>query len=190
MWMTLWKQELSFVPWAVVIGVALAGMATDIARRRIPNRLTGPTLLAGLIWAVYAGGWAGLLDASIACVMLATPYVLLFVFAGGGAGDAKLMGAIGAWVGIAGGIIVLLGVAIAAIVLAIIFALAHKQLQSVLVNLAGTLYAMVFMVSRRFNLQDAKDVLPKASSMQTMPYGPAIFIGVCIGAAGVLLCRI
>lgn len=187
MWMTLWKQELSFVPWAVVICVALAAAVTDIARRKIPNRLTGPTLLAGLIWAIYVGGLAGLLDASIACLMLATPYVLLFVFAGGGAGDAKLMGAIGAWVGIAGGVFVLLSVAIAAIVLAIIFALAHKQLQSVLVNLAGTIYGMVFVISGRCNRQDVKNIMPKASSMQTMPYGPAIFAGVCIGAAGVLL---
>ena len=189
MWMTLWNQELSFVPWAIVICVAMVATVTDIASRKIPNRLTGPTLLAGLAWAVYVGGLAGLFDATLACVMLATPYVILFIFAGGGAGDAKLMGAIGAWVGIAGGIIALLAVAVTAIIMAIIFAIARKQFQEVLANIVGSLFGLFFVITRRCDRQNVKDIMPKPSNMQTMPYGPAIFVGVCIAAAGALLWR-
>ena len=102
--------------WGVVIGASLVAAAFDLQTRRIPNALTMPLLLAGLIRAIWLGRLLGLADAAAACFLLAMPFVLLFVFAGGGAGDAKLMGAIGAWLGLAQGMRVLLCVAAAGII--------------------------------------------------------------------------
>lgn len=108
MWLTtLWEQGLQPVPWAVVVAASLVAAMTDIASRRIPNILTGPLLLGGVVWAAWTAGPSGLADSISACVLLALPYVLLFLFAGGGAGDAKLMGAVGAWLGMVNGLIVL-----------------------------------------------------------------------------------
>ena len=45
--------------------------------------------------------------------MLALPFVVLFVLASGGAGDAKMMGAIGTWLGVKGGAIALIAVLLA-----------------------------------------------------------------------------
>jgi len=45
-------------------------------------------------------------------LLLGIPYFLLFAFAGGGAGDAKIMAALGAWVGWHNGIAVVVGVSI------------------------------------------------------------------------------
>ena len=73
-------------------------------------------------------------DALAACVMLALPYVVLFVFAGGGAGDAKLMGAIGTWLGLVNGVVALAAVAASGILLAVAFALARRRLLVVLMN--------------------------------------------------------
>ena len=107
MFLTLWDHSVVPVQWGVVLCVSLIGAITDLRSGRIPNFLTMPILLAGATWAVWLCGPAGLADALLGCLLLATPYVLLFVFAGGGAGDAKLMGAIGAWLGVVNGLVAL-----------------------------------------------------------------------------------
>ena len=113
-------ERLAIFQWGVIISASLVSAIWDVRSRRIPNMITFPLLLAGLIWATWHGGLSSLAEAAGACVLLALPYVFLFVFANGGAGDAKLMGAIGAWLGFKQGIIVLCCVATAGIILAII----------------------------------------------------------------------
>jgi prepilin signal peptidase PulO-like enzyme (type II secretory pathway) len=52
---------VSALPWIMVIAVALAAARVDLRVGRIPNKLTGPVLLAGLLWGLAAT--AGLLPA-------------------------------------------------------------------------------------------------------------------------------
>ena len=192
MWtMTLWDQSMPPIQWGVAIGASLAGAVSDLGTRRVPNRLTGPVLLGGLVWAALIGRLAGLADATAGCLMLAFPYVLLFVFFGGGAGDAKLMGALGAWLGVINGTVVLASVLLSGLVLAVGFALAKKQLVSVLVNVARmvTLTAIFPMVVGA-KTSRSKDLVPRTQDMQKIPYAIAIFAGVCFGAGGVFLWRV
>lgn len=190
MWtMTLWNDGRPLVQWGVVIGASLAAALFDLAVRRIPNRLTGPLLLAGLAWAVYVGRLSGLCDAAISCVILALPYVLLFLFAGGGAGDAKMMGAIGAWVGLVNGIVVLCAVSVSAVLLGIGFAVAGKRLRPAMANMGYFLYGLLFVVLGRGKMKDRRELFPRTADMQKMPYGIAILAGVCIAAGGVMLWR-
>ena len=88
-------ENATVIQWGIVIGASLIAAITDLHRRRIPNALTVPLLLFGLIKSTCLAGGSGLLESAGACFLLALPFVLLFIFAGGGAGDAKLMGAIG-----------------------------------------------------------------------------------------------
>ncbi|MBM4028430.1 MAG: prepilin peptidase [Planctomycetes bacterium] len=88
-------SDVTAVQWGVVLGASLAAALTDLRNRRIPNRLTMPLALVGLAVAFYGGGWANLGAAGAAYLVLALPYILLFLLAGGGAGDAKMMGATG-----------------------------------------------------------------------------------------------
>ncbi len=188
MWATtLWNEGMPLIQWGAVIGASLVAAATDVSRRRIPNRLTGPVLLAGLVWSTCTGGMAGLFDSLTACVVLAIPYVLLFVLAGGGAGDAKLMGAIGAWVGMINGLVVLAAVAAAGIVLGIVSAVARRRVRSVLAHLTVFLYGVAFVMLGRRRLRERLAALPAAETMQKVPYGVAILVGVCLAAGGVAL---
>ncbi|KKL96388.1 hypothetical protein LCGC14_1844950, partial [marine sediment metagenome] len=181
--MTLWEQGNPLLQWGVVIGASLAAAIWDVTTRRIPNRLTGPMVLAGLAWSAYAGGLAGVCDAAVACLVLALPYVLLFILAGGGAGDAKLMGAIGAWLGLVNGIVVLAAVAVSGILLAIGFAMARRQFRSVLVNIVGFAYEVVFLVLGTGKSKGRQRLfLSKIEDIQKVPYGAAIFAGACIAA--------
>ncbi len=191
MWATtLWSVSLAPLQWPVVIGAALVGAVCDMKTGKIPNLLTGLVLLSGLVWAVVESGLPGLADAATACLIASFPYVMLFVFAGGGAGDAKLMGAIGAWLGVINGSIVLFSVVITGVILAILLAVARKQIGSVLRNLRSIAWSVgPRIIVRKTPVEEATDSLPRVEDLQSMRYGVAIFVGVVVGAIGVTLCR-
>ena len=87
--------------WAVIAVVAFTAAAvfTDLKSLRIPNWLTVPSFAIAVLFYVLVDGWAGL---QFSLLGFATGFGILFllwVIGGGGGGDVKLMGAIGAWVG-------------------------------------------------------------------------------------------
>ncbi len=199
MWaMTLWNHPAPTLQWGVVILASIIAAMTDLASRRIPNWLTFPLLLSGLVHAGIVGSqttgiWAGLLDGFSAMLLLAFPYVILFFLRGGG-GDAKLMGAIGAWIGLVNGLVVLGCVCASGVILAIAFAAMHGYAGQALANVRGIAYGLVSSVISQGKGSDSHDAAiksaaPSPESMMQMPYGLAIVVGVCISAAGVMLWR-
>ena len=186
MWFEQWNQPLPSWQWGVVIGASLLAAVWDLALRRVPNALTVPLFLAGLAWAAVHAGWAGLGDAAAAAVLLALPYVLLFAFAGGGAGDAKLMGAVGAWLGLANGLTALAAVAAAGIVFAVVFAAAKKQLTAALGRVGSAALALACNVAGKRVAGDGEGPA-EAPDREKMPYGLAVLAGVSAAAAANLL---
>lgn len=82
----------------LLVFVTLAAVY-DLRERRIPNELVLACGVVGLATGVVRAGGAGLADSAISMILGAA--VLFPVFALGwiGAGDAKLAGALGAWLG-------------------------------------------------------------------------------------------
>jgi prepilin peptidase CpaA len=174
--------------WSVAIGVSLVAAVIDVRSRRIPNRLTGPLALAGLLWATCVSGLAGLGDAALGCLLLSFPFVVLFLFAGGGAGDAKLMGALGTWLGVVNGSLALAAVCLAGVFLAVVCALAKKQLLATLARVASLAQSFLMFVLTRGAHRENPSLALGTREMQTVPYAVAIFIGVSIAGGGVWIC--
>lgn len=74
---------------------ALVGAAFDVRSRRIPNFITLPSILLGLILHFIAGGWRQLGLSALACLICGGVFLVFWLAGGMGAGDVKLMAAVG-----------------------------------------------------------------------------------------------
>jgi prepilin peptidase CpaA len=190
--MAVWASTLwnAYPPlqWGIAICSSLVAAHTDIRSRRIPNWLTLPLLLGGLAWSGYWAGFTGLADAGAACLALMVPFVLLFLLAGGGAGDAKLMGALGAWLGLVNGLALLAAVIFAGLAVALTVSLAGGNLAKTLRNVWDIMIVFLVRVLSLGRL-NAPVELPVSKDMKRIPYGVAIFIGTILAATGVSIWR-
>ena len=127
-------------------------------------------------------GATGFGEALLASCLVALPFVLLFVFAGGGAGDAKMMAGVGAWLGLADGGITLAAVCFSGVLLALVWAWLQRGLGRVL---ASVRVMAVGLVAPLFGgrWQESGAVLTAVHDDQKMPYGLAILLGVAASAA-------
>jgi len=185
-------QNEQWLQWGAVIGASLIAAVTDARQGRIPNALTVPLWLAGLARATFSDATGGLGAAIGVSLLLAFPYVVLFLIAHGGAGDAKLMGAIGAWLPWREGLVVLCCVAITGMVLALLRIAASANRKNFLLNTVASLYVMLVICCSGpgawKSLDAGKSVAPDQQAGQiSLPYGVAIFLGVCCAAVGVRL---
>lgn len=71
----------------------------DGKQLRVPNWLTFPMVLSGLIYNSWANGWEGLSFGGYGMVVGLLTLMPLYAVGGMGAGDVKLMAGMGAWLG-------------------------------------------------------------------------------------------
>jgi len=180
-------SQWQWLRWVVVIVIAMIAAAVDIRHRRIPNIITAPLLLSGLLTAVIAAGVEGLQDALLGSVVAGAPFVVLWFLGGGGAGDAKMMLAVGAWLGFRDGAVALLCVSLLGGIVAIAYAVARRQLLPMLGRLLGLSVATAFAIRGGGRGIDRQDLLPKLNARDGIPYGLAICLGLCTAATGVWL---
>jgi len=184
----LWDQPSPGLPWIAVLCGSLVAAVWDVRTRRIPNWLTGLMIFAGIVWDAWYCSWVGVGDGLLGCLLLASPFVFLFLL-GGGAGDAKLMGAIGVWLGVRNGIVALLCVVIAGALIGVIYAASKRRGGHVLMNLWSMVLGLLGMIRGQHQWNRPQDVMPGPDSMLKMPYGLSIFVGVCVAGAGVFAWR-
>jgi prepilin peptidase CpaA len=185
----LWSNPLAAVQWGVVIGAALAAAIVDARSGRIPNKLTLPLFGGGLAWAWGMGGLAGLGEAMAACIVLSAPFIILFLGGAGGAGDAKLMGAVGTWLGLLNGTIALVAVVLVGAALGLLVAVAKGRFLDVLQQVRGLAGRMILAGAPGVGLGAGGGMLRPGTQGESipMPYGVAIFLGITAAGVGVVL---
>lgn len=160
--------------------LALAAGWTDWRTRRIPNWLTVPAFLLGVAINAYAGRWqdakAALLGAGLGLALL-LPFVLLRAL---GAGDWKLVGALGAWLGPSRLVAVLILAIFAAGILAVVTVIWKKRARRTLRNI-GHMLASLFTL----HLPGPELSLDNPDSTK-VPFGVAVALAVIfyVGMAG------
>ena len=92
-------MSASQIIWVSTVAVTVAAALVDFRSRKIPNWLTVPAIAAGITLRTVLGGWPGAkasLEGVGLALLILLPLVLLRAL---GAGDWKLMGAVGAFLG-------------------------------------------------------------------------------------------
>src|SRR5579859_2753636 len=80
----------------ILVTVLAIAAVTDLRKRRIPNMLTFPALGFGILLNSAFAGVDGLKSSGEAALLAIAVLLPLYMFKGMGAGDVKLMAAIGA----------------------------------------------------------------------------------------------
>lgn len=132
-------EPLNFVPLPMVLRILLLLVAVvagiyDWRYRRIPNWLSLAGLVAGFSCHFYLGGLAGLLVAAKGFGLAALIYLMLYLVRGMGAGDVKLMAALGSIAGPMSWLLLFLATSILGAIVAVIMSLAYGRLYSTLWN--------------------------------------------------------
>ncbi len=191
MWfVTLWNEGWPALGFGVVIAASAAASCTDLLARRIPNWLTFPLAAAGAINAFAVAGFAGLADGVTAAILISVPFLIQFMLGRGGAGDAKLMMAIGLWLGTIAGLAALAAVAMCGCVVAIITMIAQRRSAEVCTNVMVAAHQTVLAVSTAGVFRPCPAAEANPGARFTMPYAPAILLGVIATAIGVSSWRV
>jgi len=121
-------MPMTWPPPSTTIAVAvlvLAATFSDLRSRRIPNALTVGAAVVAVAMHGLLNGWSGVLLAATGWVVGLILLFPLFALGGMGAGDVKLLAAIGAWLGPIGAVWTGLYGSVAGGIMALIVALAR-----------------------------------------------------------------
>jgi prepilin peptidase CpaA len=173
------SQSLIFANWHVyfVSLVLIVAAWIDGKQLRVPNWITFPMILTGLVYNTVMFGWAGLGGGLLGMVVGLACLLPLYSVGGMGAGDVKLLAGVGAWLGWR---VTFYGFAISTVVgavMAVIMVLYRRDTKKHCAN-----FLMIF--TEWMEIKNPKRLseiaAERKSRMLLLPYGIPICIG-CIG---------
>ena len=166
------KLNMSHIIPVLAVAVALCAAIMDSRERRIPNLLTYPAMLVGLLVQGLMHGWKGVLLSVGGSVLFGGVFMLFYLVRAMGAGDVKLALGLGCIVGLSAAWHLMFATALAGGLLAIIFMVFSGRIVQTLRNtlcVAG------------FHLQHGLQVHPVVNldnaGLVRMPYGLAFAAG-------------
>jgi prepilin peptidase CpaA len=121
---------------SAAFAIALVGGVHDLLTKKIPNWVTFTGVALGLIAQLWLLGLPGLLDGFLGLGLGFALYFPIYLFGYMGAGDVKLLMAVGAWIGWQG----CLYVAAGAVVIGAVYALCEIVYRGRLVAVAMNTY--------------------------------------------------
>jgi prepilin peptidase CpaA len=161
--------------WMGAFAIAAAACWFDVRTRRIPNWLTMPAAALGLAAGTVSHGGPGIASSGQGLLIGLALFFPLFVLRGLGAGDVKLMGALGAWLGMS----TILGVAfytsLAGGAFAIALILRHRYAGQALRNLW-----LLLTHWRIFGIRPLDSLTLETSAGPKLPYALPIAAGLVL----------
>ena len=171
------------VTWILAVILTCCAGWTDARSRRIPNWLTVSGLVVGIVVNSIATGWHGTL---FSLEGLAVPLLLLLppvLMRGLGAGDWKLMGSLGAILGIERVLVVLLATILLAGIIAIFLMVKQRRVLVTLRNMWEILRGVLV-----FGVRPNPEVNLDNPNATSLPFGVMAGLAtvLCYCAAGAL----
>ena len=155
--------------------LVLVACIPDLRSRRIPNWLTFGAAVVAVLFHSVTQGFSGLGHSTGGWLLGLALFLPLFALRGMGAGDVKLLAAVGAWLGPADVLWAALITAIAGGVLAVIVAVAHGYLRTALRNIFALL-----MEWRFFGVKPIDGLTLGSSKGPKLAYAVPIAVGTLI----------
>jgi prepilin peptidase CpaA len=128
---------------AVVLAASLVAAVTDLWKYKVYNALTLPLLASGLLYHGWVGGLAGLLESMLGVAFGFGVLFSMYLLGGIGAGDVKLLAAIGAWLGMPLTFVVFLVGALLAGLYALVLIVTWGSVRETAANLRVLWYRLV-----------------------------------------------
>jgi prepilin peptidase CpaA len=150
----------------------------DFRTRRIPNWLCVAGLAAGFGYQVALFHWAGAREATLGMALALLIYIPLFALRAVGAGDVKLMAAVGSIAGPKAWIVIFLVTALAGGVMALVLVAVKGRIGHTLRNV-GVLLTELVHLRAPYRVEPELDV--SSNQGLRLPHG-------CTIAVGTLLC--
>lgn len=116
---------------------ATTGAVYDVRSRRIPNFVTLPAIVFGLLLHFTFGGWSQLATAAAAGLICGLVFLVFYLAGGMGAGDVKLVTAVGCIAGLSLVSHLLILTSLAGGVMAITLALYRGRLKETILNMCA-----------------------------------------------------
>lgn len=165
---------------AALVALVLTAAGYDFRFRRIPNWLVVTGLCAGLALNTMISGWAGLRLAAVGFAGGFGVYFFFYMLRAMGAGDVKLMGAVGSLVGWDLWLRVFLASAIAGGVAGVVMIVVKRRVRRTLWNI-GFILSEFLHFRAPYLTRDELDV--KSEAAVTLPHGVAIAAGTLVTLA-------
>ncbi len=177
-----------------VMAIAASAATTDIKEKRISNKLVFPVMLIAFSWHAIQNGISGITFSFLGWIVGLLVFMLPFIFGAMGAGDVKLMAAIGSLMGWRFILVTAVYTAMAGFFIAIAIIIKQRNCLSKPISYLPHRIAKVMAKALLSKNEDSGSVSKsetysnneKSTKTKTMiPYGLCIAIGVYI----VLVCR-
>jgi prepilin peptidase CpaA len=149
-------------------------LVLDLRSRTIPNWLTVTAVVAGLGTNLFLFGIDGLVFGAKGMGVALAIYVPLFALRAMGAGDVKLMAAVGSMAGASNWLVIFVLTAILGGVIALVAMVSRGAVRRTLANLV---YLLRELASFRAPFRTRPDLDIGHSSAVTLPHGVAIALG-------------
>ncbi len=121
------------------LALAAAAAVLDVQQHRIPNWLTYPGIISGVVLRGVLLGWKAAIGALAGCLLAGGVFLLFYAVHAMGAGDVKLAAAIGSWLGPGDAVVMLSATALCGGVLAIVYAVYRHRIRATVMNLGAVL---------------------------------------------------
>jgi prepilin peptidase CpaA len=159
---------------SILVALVLAAAIWDLKSRRIPNWLSLTGIICGLALNTFLYGTTGLKESAGGLGTAFGVYFLLYLVRAMGAGDVKLMAAVGSFVGPGNWFMIFLITAVLGGVIALVVLAWRKRLRKTFDNV---FFIVAEMMHFRAPYMGREELSVKSQKAFTMPHGAVIGLG-------------